>query len=83
MTSIRRCSLKLGFIDYYRDYCIIKYVDRFMIYAANKCYYDHQNDEIIVIDAPYRSITGDNLMERHRQARKWIDRLIKGGDSDR
>lgn len=82
MNSNSRQSIKYCFIDYYRDYYIIKQADRFMIYPANKCYYNHQNGEIIVIDAPNRYITGDDLMERYRQAIKWIDRLIEGGDSD-
>lgn len=82
MVSISRHSIKYCFIDYYRDYYIIKCTDRFMIYPANKCYYNHQKGEIIVIDEPNKCITGDDLMERHRQAYKWIDTIIEGCDID-
>lgn len=83
MVSTSRYFTKSVFIEYYRDYYIIKCTDRFMIYPANKCYYNHQKGEIIVVGAPNRWITGDDLMERHRQAYKWIDTIIEGGDIDR
>lgn len=81
MASVSRYFTKTVFIEYYRDYYIIKCPDRFTIYPANKCYYNHQKGEIIV-GAPNRYITGDDLMERHRQAYKWIDTIIEGCDID-